>query len=245
MKFFSSELAHSYETYSFGYCNYCVCEPGDKLVDIYNLGFLPYSGKIDITDTFYMSRSGRSLLKNAEPTSENRRVLRKFESQFERKSTPFSEFNHRDEHFLNFCTEYFAKRHGPYVMPRERLLGILEMNLISHIVVYSENGESKAYVFEVNDEHMTHFWFSFYDLSLTQQSLGMWLMLDSLWHAKRTGKQHFYVGTVYGEKALYKTNIPALEYWNGSKWVADVKKLKARAREDEKRIVHLQDEWKK
>jgi len=60
-------------------------------------------------------------------------------------------------------------------MPEERLKTILNHGLITDIVSYNMDNRPAAYIFEVSDEDMTHFWYSFYDLSLIYQSLGMWL----------------------------------------------------------------------
>ena len=54
----------------------------------------------------------------------------------------------------------------------------------------------------------------------------------------------FYAGTVYGEKALYKTAFDNVEFWNGSEWVANKKHLKKLGRSDSERTVNIMDEWK-
>ena len=243
MKTFNSEFTHSYQTYSFGYCNYAEREPHDRLSDIYAQGYLPYSGSPGVKHMFYMARSARVYLPDFALTSENRRVAQKFDGTLKRKSWSSDKFR-VEETFISFCLSYFAQRHGDIVMPRERLLHILDADLISYIVEYRRAQEIVAYVFEVADTAVTHFWFSFYDLQLIQQSLGMWLMVDSAREAKRTGKSYFYVGTVYGEKALYKTNFKSLEYWDGSTWVADLKKLRSLSRKDSARTYDAIDEWK-
>ncbi len=245
MKKFSSELGHNYNTYTFGYANYCRRQKGDKLSDIYNLGYLPYSGSRDVKDTFYMARSARVPLDSFALSSENRRVAKKFDDHFERSSAPIDKFDARDKTFISFCAEYFAKRHGPEVMPLERLRTILNSGLISQIVSYRDKDKLVAHVFEVTDGKMTHFWFSFYDLALAHQSLGMWLMLDSARQARTRGAKHFYIGTVYGQKALYKTAFKNIEYWDGNEWVADIKKIKQLGRKDNDRTTGLTDFWKK
>ena len=178
-------------------------------------------------------------------SSENRRIVKKFDDQFERTVTPIYKFDRHDHKFLKFCVEYFAKRHGPDVMPLARLKTILDSDLIIQIVSYHNAIDPVAYVFEVADHAMVHFWFSFYDLSLVHQSLGMWLMLDSARQAQKRGAKHFYVGTVYGQKALYKTAFKNLEYWNGQDWTANLKKIKQLGRDDASRTVGLTDLWKK
>ncbi|MBI2674668.1 MAG: hypothetical protein HYX22_02955 [Candidatus Yanofskybacteria bacterium] len=265
MRKFHSEFGHNYKAYSFGYAGYCVREKKDKISDIYAAGYLPYSGSPGVKDIFYMARSARFPLSSFVLSSENRRVAKKFDPVVEisavsgktkpkphygasdklvRESIPFKNFDIRDKSFIDFCSDYFLKRHGPLVMPEERLKTILNYGLITDIISYSMNDKPVAYVFEVSDKNMTHFWYSFYDISLIYQSLGMWLMLDSARHAQKAGKKNFYVGTVYGEKALYKTAFENIEFWNGGEWVADKKHLKKLGRSDNKRVVNIVDEWK-
>lgn len=231
MKLFSREFGHSYETYSFGYCNFAVREEADVLARMYEKGYLPYSGKLDIRDTFYMARSARVPLKRFSLNSENRRIAKKHDGVFEKSRVPIADFDVTDENFLSFCLEYFKARHGD-VMPRERLEFLLSLNLISHIVIYQKEGVILGYIFEVSDEEMTHFWYSFYDLSYLQQSLGLWLMLDNLKDAHAADREHFYLGTAYGAKGLYKTNFEPLEFWDGSTWNSDTKQLKELCRRD-------------
>jgi len=245
MKKFSSEFAYNYKNYSFGYGNYCLYEKGDILSEIYSSGYLPYSGSPEVKNIFYMARSARVPLTRFALTSENRRVAKKFDGKFDRISKPVNNFDIDDKDFLSFCVDYFAKRHGSKVMPLNRLMAILRSGFISHIVSYIEKGMPVAYVFECSDRHMAHFWFSFYYLKYIHQSLGMWLMLDSVRFAKERGADYFYVGTVYGEKALYKTAFGFLEYWDGSSWVMDIKKLKALSRSEKERTIDLIDSWKK
>lgn len=200
--------------------------------DIYGHGYLPYSGDFEKKDLFYMARSARISLENFIFNSENRRIAKKFDGQFQKERIPLSKFNLRDEKFLSFCVEYFEKRHGPNVMPRERLLFILESGLFSDIVIYKTGGALKAYIFEPADNEMSHFWYSFYDLELIYKSLGMYLMVDAVRAASDAGKRYFYLGTVYGDRALYKTNFDNLEWWTGSEWSGDTKKLKELSRSD-------------
>lgn len=245
MKEFSSEFGQSYETYSFGYCNYVLREKNDELHSIYEKGYLPFSGSLDVKNVFYMARSARIPLKHFYETSENRRIEKRFNNFFVRTVTPLQKFNWNNKKFLSFCTDYFIQRHGPEIMPEKRLRYILESGLVSDVVSYvNKKGEIMGYVLEVSDSKITHFWFSFYDLIYVYKSLGVWLMLDSIRHAKAQGKEHFYVGTVYGEKALYKSNFNPIEFWNGEKWKKEIKKLKERSRSDKERIVRGKDEWK-
>lgn len=244
MKIFASEFTHNYKTYTFGYANYCIREAGDRLNNIYAAGYLPYSGSPGVKNIFYMARSARVPLRSFKLSSENRRVAKKFDGLLSRSSTLIEKFDVDAHAFREFCLKYFAQRHGPRVMPAERLTTILTASLITEIVSYALDGRAIAYVFEVSDRIMTHFWYSFYDLSFVHKSLGIWLMIDSARQAKERGAKYFYVGTVYGDKALYKTAFKNLEYWDGQSWVSGIKKLKDVSRFDDQRVVGAIDIWK-
>ncbi|MEN9338239.1 MAG: hypothetical protein RIQ41_553 [Candidatus Parcubacteria bacterium] len=235
MKLFASEFGHSYETYSFAYSLYLAREEGDTLSDIYERGFLPYSGSKNTKDIFYMARGTRADIRNWEPTSENRRILRMFDGQFE-KNIKRVEDVRNDEQFFTLCLSYFNLAHGS-VMPRERLVLILDMNLITTVVEYTKNGVPQAYLLLVEDEHMSHYWFSFYNHEYTKTSLGMWLALDHIRELTKSNKTYFYFGTCYAEKALYKTNVEPLTFWNGATWVHDTALLKSLCRSDTERHI--------
>ncbi len=242
MKIFYSELGQSYKTYSFAYCPYAHYEPGDYLQDIYDAGFLPYSGTPELTNIFYMARSLRINLPDWELNSENRRIYRKFEGQLEQQTQTKHLIDITNETFLTFCEDYFSQRHGATIMPRERLKLVLET--VTDIVTYKHNDKLVGYVFLVNDEDMSHYWYSFYDLDYANQSLGLWMMTDCAIQAKKQGKQHFYLGTAYSEKGIYKTNYDNLEYWNGQQWSQEINLLRDRCRSDHDRTLDLLDEWK-
>lgn len=214
------------------------------MADIYALGYLPYSGSPDVKNIFYMARSARVPLAAFELSSENRRIAKKFDGQFDKKRIPLAEFDTSDEEFLTFCAEYFKTRHGESAAPRERIRYWLSCGIVSTVIEYRKAGAPMAYVLEAEEEGAAHYWFSFYDLTLVQQSLGMWLMLDCLRDAKARGLMHYYLGTVYGTKALYKTNFEPLEWWSGDGWSSDIAALKTLARTDEERTLPHTDKWK-
>ncbi len=243
MKIFSSELGYNYGTYTFGYTTYCQKEPNDQLGHIYEKGFLPYTGSSNAQDIFYMARNIRIQLEGWAQNSENRRVYSKF-ADLSSHTLPIEGFDTNDPQFRQFCLNYFAQRHGERVMPKERLDFILSSGLITHIVEYKKQDELVGYVFLIEDEHINHYIFSFYDLSHLYQSLGLWLMIDCVISAQKRGKLYSYLGTSYGEKGLYKTNFDQLEFWDGHGWVADRDALRQRCRTDNERIVQLTDQWK-
>jgi arginyl-tRNA--protein-N-Asp/Glu arginylyltransferase len=204
----------------------------EPLATLYSQGFLPYSSTENLHNVFYSARSARIALPELALTSENRRIARKFDGQFSKERAPLPGFN-ADEAFYSFCLDYFAAKHGADAMPRARLKTILSAGLITAVATY-RNAEDAvvAYVLEVAEGAMAHYWFSFYDLVLAKQSLGLWLMLDCARDAQARGLAHYYLGTVYGHKALYKTNFEPLEWWSGSAWSRDIVLLKDLSRSE-------------
>lgn len=204
----------------------------ESLESLYDAGYLPYSSTRGLSGVFYGARSARVVLAEFAPSSENRRIAKKFDGQFKKRRIPAKEFEATDE-FYAFITDYFAKRHGPLVAPRERVELWMHSGLVSTVIEYTEGDAVAGYVLEVESSGMRHYWWSAYDLSMTQQSLGLWLMLDCIRDAKASGLAHYYLGTVYGQKALYKTNFEPLEWHDGQAWSRDLERLKEKSRQDE------------
>jgi len=225
------EFGADYEHYRFGYSIWCRPEPGDSLQEIYAAGFLPYSGGDDQAGSFYMARSLRVDLTRFALNSENRRVLKKVDRQLFREAIAFPGFDHSDPAFRGFCHRYFLARHGMDLLANGKLEAILNSGLIDRIVRYRDaEGRPVAFVILVGDEAMSHYWFSFYDPELARDSIGMWLMIREAQEAQALGRQAFYLGTCYSSGSLYKTNLGPLQWWDGTGWTADVKRLKALAR---------------
>lgn len=243
MKEFSSEIGQQYDSYTFGYAQYATPESGEALAPLYEKGYLPYSGSPDFKDVFYRARSARIPLAGFAFDSENRRIAKKFDGAFEKERIPAAAFA-VDDAFRAFCLQYFSALHGERAMPRERLAHILSCGLVTSVSAYRKDGAPVAYALEVESGAMAHYWFSFYDLAYARQSVGMWLMLDHARDAQARGLSHYYLGTVYGEKALYKTNFSPLEWWDGAEWSADTAALKQRARQDAGRVLAEADLWK-
>ncbi|MDB5266090.1 MAG: arginine-tRNA-protein transferase [Parcubacteria group bacterium] len=232
MRLSFAEFGHEYDSYSFGYTVHGVREAHDELSVSYAQGFLPYSAVDMDPNLFYMSRSVRVAVAAYTASSENRRILRKFDEQFE-CSYIEEDALRASSSFRILMLTYFAERHGADVMPAERLEQILARDLPLRAAVYTKDGEPVAYVLEVAEDSFSHYWYSCYSLEYMNTSLGMWLMLDAVRRAAADNRTHLYLGTAYGGKARYKTNIPSLEYWSGNEWSGDARKLQELMRLDE------------
>ncbi|MBA3789261.1 GNAT family N-acetyltransferase [Patescibacteria group bacterium] len=226
MRIFRTEFGIEYEKYSFGYALYAELEKDDNPQGAYEQGFLPNSADPDLTSRFYMARSVRMPLSDFIPSSENRRIFRKFDGQFS-----FSYIDRdaiaEEKEFKPMFLEYFERRHGKNIMGEKRLDGILRSILPLRVVRYEKDSRPIGYVLEVVQPTFSHYWYSAYDLALAESSFGMWLLLGAARRAKEEQHAYFYLGTAYGQKGRYKTNLSPLEFWDGTIWNTDETQLRA------------------
>lgn len=240
MRIFHKEIAQDYSNYTFAYASLCVAQGGDKFSEIYRLGFLPYSAKQGVKNIFYMARSGRIALRDWQPNSENRRILAK---NISTECRQVSEANLAEfTEYKKLLLEYFAAKHGAEVMPEWRLETILAHPSVKSLKAYYENDQLLGGVIEAGDVTATHYWFSFYRLELLSRNFGLFMMIDCAQRTKKAGGEYLYVGTLYGEKARYKTNFENFEYWDGSEWQTNKKVLLSRMKNDDGRKLNTTED---
>lgn len=230
MKIFLSESNVDYTTYTFNYTVYAVKESNQELSEIYDKGFLPYTGNTSLQkEVFYYARSLRVNLEKFDDTSENRRVNRMVEPlNIEMNVIPKSEFNIHDSAFMQFCENYINERIGEDNMSIERWNYILSQETGTHLFEFKSDGKIMGYVLAALNDEMVHYWFAFFDTEyMRTHSLGKWMMWKVIRWAKENNLKYAYLGTAYKPAALYKIrDHKGLEFWDGSKWNTDVKILK-------------------
>ncbi len=239
MKIFLSESVPQYQTYTFNYAVYCEQEKAEETDMIYRKGFLPYSNSLSLKKPhYYLARSLRVNLENFKETSENRRLNKKmqvYEPQIKRINK--SELIHK-EGFKDFCYAYASARFDGN-MSKERLEYVLNWPYFTDILQFTtSDGKLLGYVFAVLTGEIFHYWFSFYDLDFPQPGLGKWMMYKSIEWAKEQNLKEVYLGTCYGEKAMYKMrDFKGLEFFDGNSWNPDMKKLKQKCKTDSQKNI--------
>ncbi len=230
MKIFYSENNVDYKTYTFNYAIYAKKESQEELSQLYNTGFLPYTGNTKIgSEIFYLARSLRANLAVFDDTSENRRVNRLVEPLNIRVDViPKSEFDIKDPAFVAFCESYINERIGEDNMSLERWDYILSQETGTHFFKFSNEDHIFGYVLAAINDELVHYWFAFFDTEyMRSHSLGKWMMWRVIKWGKDNGKEAVYLGTAYKPAALYKIrDHKGLEFWDGFKWNPDVKILK-------------------
>ena len=245
MKIFHSEYQKNYSTYTFGYATYALLEENDSLSDLYSAGFLPYAGTSEyasqksIQEIFYLCRSLRIDLNAFSTNSENRRIEKKARPlNIEVTVRPKKDFI-ADENFRKFCQDYADERFQGGHMSDQRWDYVLRRACGTHIFTYKTQNNVLGYVLVGVDAKAVHYWFSFFDTNLLNQlPVGKYLMLSVITWAKENGKSYAYLGTCYGEKALYKVrDFKGAEFYDGAKWNEDITLLKSWCKQDQSSMI--------
>ena len=233
MRVFRSEMGLNYANYSFGYAIYAQSEsPADGQEALQN-GFLPYTGQnLDLTDVYYLARSLRIHLQPLILSSENRRVLRKYEdAEVKLKLQKLSDFSWTSVD-TEFCLTYANERFSTS-FSADRLDRIREHRHLTHYLEITIDGERQAFIFLHCGSKGWHYWFAFLNLDTTKQ-LGKFAMLRSAQLADEENKTHLYIGTCYSPHSLYKVrDFKSISFYDGSDWCTDKKTLKAWCKSDE------------
>lgn len=233
MRVFRSEMALNYASYSFGYAIYAQSESQADGQEALENGFLPYTGeKLDLADLYYMARSLRIHLQPLELSSENRRVLRKYEdAEVDLNLHEVSDFAWQKEDTA-FCVTYANERFSTDFTD-ERLDRIREHRHLTHYLEISIDGTRQALIFLHCGSQGWHYWFAFLHLD-ANRPLGKFAMLRTAQFADEQGMSHLYIGTCYGPHSLYKVrDFKSISFYDGSAWLTDKKVLKAWCKSDE------------
>jgi hypothetical protein len=224
MKLLFSESKADYGHYIFPYAVWAFPEPGETPGDLFNQGFLPSSRGLD---RFYLCRQVRVELTRFHPSSENRRVLRKG-SGLAVALVPRVEFDYTPQR-RQFYKTYADIKFGKDVMPLERLDLLFAGRITSHVLVFTDQesgtevGVATCYL---EPGCMAYYYYAFYDLDYYSRNLGMFMMTSAVTFFAERGYRFLYLGSCYLPNALYKTQFPGAEFFNGLRWSANLAELK-------------------
>jgi len=243
LKLFFSEYKSDYANYIFPYAIWAVPEENEKPADIFAHGFLPNSRFLD---RFYMCRQVRVDLGKFEPSSENRRILRKGDA-FEYILVNRADFDYTPA-WRDFCKTYADQKFGANVMSNDRLDDLFSAPIVSHVLLFRDREKDKnvgLVMLYLEPEQMGFYYYSFYDLDYFKQSLGMIMMTTAVALLKERNFHHIYLGSCYSRNAMYKTQFAGAEFFNGFRWSDDLQELKFLINRDsgiiEKHLLESED----
>ncbi len=224
MRLLFSEAVPDPVNYVYPYAVWAFLEAGETPATAFQAGFLPSSPQLD---RFYLVRNVRVPLPGWQPTSENRRVLRKL-SGIDLELVPRLQWPEKTgdrERWQAWADNSF----GPGVMSRERLDRLMAAPVVSHLLRLTERESGRELavaLMYLEPPAVAYYYYAFYHSAPEWRHLGMGLMTSAVELMSRTGYQHLYVGTCYTETALYKTQFDAVEFFNGMLWSANLPELK-------------------
>ncbi|RPH93758.1 MAG: hypothetical protein EHM72_16085 [Calditrichaeota bacterium] len=224
MKLLFSEYKSDYDHYIFPYAIWGFPEADETPAFFFDNGFLPSSRNLD---RYYMCRHVRVKLKDFVPSSENRRILRKGEniaaSQVERAAFEFN-LSRRE-----FCKQYADNRFGQEIMTLERLDGLFNSSVCTHVMIFTDQESQKEIglvVLYLQAPAAGFYYYSFYDLNYLNRNLGMYMMTRCVLSLAEQGFEYIYLGSCYSRNALYKTQFAGFQFWNGFRWSENLEELK-------------------
>jgi arginyl-tRNA--protein-N-Asp/Glu arginylyltransferase len=236
VKLLFSEQNPDYSIYQYPYIVWAAPEAGETPADIFNAGFLPSAGRLD---RYYMCRQIRIPLKGFALTSENRRILRKGDG-INVELVPRANFDYSAAR-REFFKSYADARFGPDIMTYERLDGLLNSPLITHLLIFTDaqsGQEIGVATIYVEEGKLSFYQYGFYDLNYFNRSLGLFMMTTAADYFAARGFEYLYLGTCYSERALYKIQFDGVEFFTGFRWSQDMVELKYLLRR-EKGKAHL------
>jgi len=224
MKLLFSEARPDYGHYIFPYVVWAFPDVGETPADFFTCGFLPSSRNLD---RFYLCRQVRVALHAYQPSSENRRILRKGEG-IQAALIPRAEFDYTPQRRDSYRA-YADARFGREVMSEERLDSLFQCRITSHLLVFTDTrsgSEVGAVTLYLEPPGLAYYYNAFYDLAGLGRNMGMFMMTSAVALFAARGFTHLHLGSCYHRKALYKTQFAGCEFFNGVRWSKDLEELK-------------------
>lgn len=224
MKLLFSEAQPDAANYVYPYAVWAFLEPGETPASALAAGFLP--GAADLS-RFYLCRQLRVPLTGWQPTSENRRVLRKAVN-LHCQLLPKAQFDFsaaRRERWL----AYAAAKWGPEVMSAARLERLIHGAVITHVLQFTDRATGAdvgTALLYCEASRLAFYYYSFYDLTPETRHVGLAMMTRAVEFFAGAGYGHLHLGSCYSEAALYKTQFEPLEFFNGFRWSRNREELK-------------------
>jgi len=176
---------------------------------------------------FTQTRSLRIDLRKFNPSSENKRILRKNEELvLEAHPLPYKDY-HWSIHKLakDFYTDKFGKDVFSANKAKE-LLTDSEKSNFNSLFVYKNKEETIGYCICLLTSKILHYSYPFYKQSKTNPSIGLGMMTEAVMFAKEKGLHYIYLGSLQRPTDTYKLQFEGMEWFDGEKWVTDMEPLK-------------------
>ncbi len=190
--------------------------------DVYNQGFVATRRG---HGSFDQTRSIRINLATFEPTSENRRILRKTEEVALTSFTlPYTAYHWS---IGKMAKDFYTEKFGDGTFSANKIKELLTdptKSTFNQLLVYTlgSHSEPVGYCIALETDEMLHYCYPFYVLQATSYelpaNLGLGMMLKAIARAKQEGKKYVYLGSAQRPTDTYKLQFAGLEWFDGTTW---------------------------
>ena len=236
MRVVFSECPPNYNAYLSPYQIWGFPEEGESVATALALGMLP--GNREMT-RFYLARSIRITISRYAETTAVRRV-RKRCAHLRHRLDARAEVDVSGP-LTDMCLRYmnesraWATRRGTGLSVAD-LLARLDSPTATHLLTVTDpaTGLPAGLVMLHLEPPAGFYAMAWLDEAYRSVYLGKYLKILAIEEAARAGLTHLYVGTCYSEGALYKTEFPGMEFFDGTGWSDDRHRLRLLLREQDR-----------
>lgn len=182
-------------------------------------------------------RSLRINLTKFSLSSENRRILRKYNHQLVTKSIPFEDYSWE---IHKMGKDFYDTKFGEGVFTANKIKEIFTSSTtFNSILTFSDDNKNTCdgycVTYSSNEnkiDRIVHYAYPFYKLDLINTSFGIYMMTKAVEYFKQLDFDYMYLGSVHEPASLYKLQFKGLEWWDESceKWNTDINMLKERVK---------------
>ncbi|MCL5781971.1 MAG: hypothetical protein M1459_01270 [Patescibacteria group bacterium] len=194
-----------------------------NISDMYNAGYL--FTRID-KGVMQQTRSVRIDLGVFEPSSENRRILKKVSDMAVNElPLPVPDY---DWHIGKLAKDFYDTKFGSGIMSAQKVKEIMtdtDRSNFNCLLVYETSGNIIGYAICYQNDDMVHYSYPFYNLSAPKDT-GLGMMLLAIQKAKSLGKKYLYLGSLQRPGDKYKLQFSGLEWFDSHSWSKDIERAK-------------------
>ncbi len=174
------------------------------------------------------TRSARINLEKFQPTSENRRILKKVSDlTLELSGLPLKEY---DWNIGKLAKDFYDSKFGPGIMSAQKIKEMLTDAALSNfntLFLYTHLGHvSRGYTICYKNPLLLHYSYPFYDLDTSPKDMGLGMMTMAIEYAKKAGMKYIYLGSLQRPADTYKLQFQGLEWFDGKNWQTDFEAVK-------------------
>lgn len=214
------------------------------IIELYEKGFL--ATRIQ-KGHFIKTRSVRVNLTKFTLSSENKRILKKFDLNIKFKELPTT----FDKEMFFMAKNFYDRKFGKDTMSAYKIKEIItsqtNFNLVLTFCSKNDN-QNLGFCFckevKYNNTSILHYAYPFY--SITHNNLGIYMMTSTIKLLKEMNYLYIYLGSCTNPKCRYKLQFKGLEWFDteSNTWNEDIKKLKKIILENQDDTSHLSNTLK-